>query len=81
VVRLQLRPPAHTIKRVEEICALVLEKADEAKDMLASSPARPHQMLDQVVFAIKNDADAPAFADRENAGLRVTRPPTISASM
>jgi hypothetical protein len=44
VVRLQLRPPAHTIKRVEEICALVLEKADEAKDMIASSPARPHQI-------------------------------------
>ncbi|MEY2457837.1 MAG: hypothetical protein QOK06_2980 [Acidimicrobiaceae bacterium] len=53
VVRLQLRPPAHTIKRVLEIRAPVLEKADEAKDMIAGSPAGPHQMLDQVVFVIK----------------------------
>ena len=44
-------PRGHTIKRVEEIDAIVLEKADEAKDMIAGSPAGQDQMLDQVVFA------------------------------
>jgi hypothetical protein len=45
--------PARTVKRVVEMCQLVAEKADEAKNLIAASPAGPHQILDEVVLAVK----------------------------
>jgi hypothetical protein len=35
------------------MCQLVAEKADEAKNLIVASPAGAHQILDQVVFAVK----------------------------
>jgi serine/threonine-protein kinase HipA len=45
--------PARTLKRVGELCELLPAHADQARDFVASSPAGKHQMLDQVVAAIK----------------------------
>ena len=45
--------PARTLRRVEELCELLPAHADEARNFVASSPVGTHQMLDQVVIAIK----------------------------
>lgn len=45
--------PARTLKRVEELCELVTENVDIAKEAIASSPAGHHQMLDRAAFEVK----------------------------
>jgi serine/threonine-protein kinase HipA len=45
--------PARTLRRVEELSELLPAYADEAQNFVASSPVGKHQMLDQVVVAIK----------------------------
>lgn len=45
--------PARTLRRVQELCELLPAHADEARNFVASSPISTHQMLDQVVVAVK----------------------------
>jgi serine/threonine-protein kinase HipA len=45
--------PARTLRRVEELCELLPAHADEARNFVASSAIGKHQMLDQVVVAVK----------------------------
>jgi serine/threonine-protein kinase HipA len=45
--------PSVTVERVEELANMTLERADDAKDIIAASPAGTSQILGQIVVEIK----------------------------
>lgn len=45
--------PAQTLRRIAEICALVTDKVDQAKDIVGGMPAGEDPVLARIVFQIK----------------------------
>ncbi|WP_136624278.1 hypothetical protein [Bradyrhizobium centrolobii] len=72
--------PARAIKRVDELCKLVQDKADEAHDAIASSSAGASQILDQVVFAVKSGASGSAISFQKRIKRSQKKDPASTAS-
>lgn len=48
--------PAHTLQRVDELCTLLREHAQEARDRVAAMPAGGHELLERVQAEIVHAA-------------------------
>ncbi|RXT55832.1 hypothetical protein B6S44_06975 [Bosea sp. Tri-44] len=62
--------PAHTLQRVAELCKLVMEHAQEARDRVVAMPAGGHELLDRVQAEVARSAQ---IIERQLANRREGR--------